>query len=120
VPWFAPSTTGQAGSIALRQRYLDGSLSVTVPTLLFLEVLNVAGRQLRWTAELLSELAAQLEDLGFHTGEPTLGAVAEWAGRGLTAYDAAYVALAQDLAVPLITADREIIRAAGQIARPPA
>ena len=104
----------------MRQRYEDGRLSVTVPALLFLEVLNVAGRQLRLPSELLSELATQLESLGFRTAEPPLTAVAAWAGRGLTAYDATYVALAEDLGVKLITADREIARIAGELARPPA
>lgn len=37
---------------------------------------------------------------------------------GLTAYDAAYVALAEERAVPLLTDDETIVKVAGEIARP--
>jgi len=118
MPWFAPAAVGQAEARALLRRYEDGTLNVTVPGLLYLEVLNVAARQLRWPGGRLSELSLRLEAIGFRTAEPGLPAIAEWAGRGLTAYDAAYVALAEELGVPLITADGDILRTARELARP--
>jgi predicted nucleic acid-binding protein len=118
MPWFAPAAVGQAEARALQQRYEDGHLAVTVPRLLYLELLNVAARQLRWPSDRLSELCDRLERIGFRTAEPGLNAIAGWAGRGLTAYDATYVALAEELEVPLITADGDILRRAGRVARP--
>ncbi len=83
-------------------------------------MLNIAARQLRWPTDRLAALASDLLDIGFQTAEPPLAGVAAWAARGLTAYDAAYVALAESLGIPLITADREIVRIAGPLARTPA
>ena len=62
------------------------------------------------------ELATTLEDLGLEVREPKLEGVARWTGRGLTAYDAAYVALAEAEAVKLITDDDLIVAGAPAIA----
>ena len=92
---------------------------MTVPPLLFLELLNVAGRQLRWNVETLEEFADRLDRTGFDVVEPELKPVAGWIGRGLTAYDASYVALAEQLGIPLITVDRAVLEAAPHVARRP-
>ena len=92
---------------------------MTVPPLLFLELLNVAGRQLRWGAKALDEFADQLDRTRFDVIEPELKPVARWVGQGLTAYDATYVALAEQLGIPLITFDRAILDAAPRVSRPP-
>lgn len=70
---------------------------MTAPPTLLLEVLNVAGR--KWLVG------------------PDLPAVARWVGRGLSAYDAAYVAVAEAAGVELVTADRRIVEVAPGIAR---
>jgi predicted nucleic acid-binding protein len=49
---------------------------------------------------------------------PALRDVARWAAAGLSAYDAAYVAVAQTFGAELITADQQIIAAAPDHARP--
>ena len=85
---------------------------------MFLELLNVAGRQLRWAVDELTELADRLQKSGFDVVEPDLARVATWVARGLTAYDASYVALAEQLDVPLATADRLILEVAPKIAVP--
>jgi len=110
---------GEAASAALRADYEAGRLLVTVPPLLFLELLNVAGRQLRWNVETLEEFADRLDRTGFDVVEPELKPVAGWIGRGLTAYDASYVALAEQLGIPLITVDRAVLEAAPRVARRP-
>jgi predicted nucleic acid-binding protein len=58
------------------------------------------------------QLAATLGELGFEPVEPSLPAVARWAARGLTAYDAAYVALAEETGASLLTDDAAILAAA--------
>jgi predicted nucleic acid-binding protein len=109
----------EPGSAALRAEFEAGRLSVTVPPLLFLELLNVAGRQLRWGTAALERFADDLDRTGFDVIDPELNTVARWIGRGLTAYDASYVALAEQTGIPLITADRAILQVAPQFARSP-
>lgn len=100
----------------LRSEFESGQLAVTVPTLLFLELVNVAGRQWRWREDRLQGLARELESAKFEALDPQLGRVAAWVSRGLTAYDASYVALAEQLAFPLVTEDRAILVAARDVA----
>lgn len=102
----------------LRDRYEQGDLLVTVPSLLFLDLLNVAGRRWSWDEANLHALAEALHALGFDVGEVELGTVAAWVARGLTAYDAAYVALAETRDVMLISDDDQILEVAASISSP--
>ena len=110
--WFCAEQRGSFEARQLRDDYQAGRLSVIVPSLLFLELLNVAGRRWRWEAEAVAELAEALGDLAFEVSDPELPSVASWVSRGLTAYDAAYVALAERREVALITDDDAIIEVA--------
>lgn len=117
--WFAPTDErGRNEAQELRGEYGKGKLVVVVPSLLFLEVLNVAARRWEWDEPALMILARGLEDLLFQTAEPGLGSIATWTARGLTAYDAVYVALAEHRGSPLITDDRAILGIADEVARP--
>ena len=116
--WFAEEQRGSGAAHELRDDYEAGRLSVTVPALLFLELLNVAGRRWSWDEAALVELADSLDDLLFEVAEPELQLVASWVARGLTAYDAAYVALAEEHGLPLVTDDQTIVAIAGELARP--
>jgi predicted nucleic acid-binding protein len=100
---------------ALRERFEAGELRVLAPPLLWLEILNVAARRWHWEEARLSRLASTLEDLGFQLVEPDLPGVARWAAAGLTAYDAAYVAVAEQTGSPLVTDDAEIIGTAPEL-----
>jgi len=100
----------------LRKRFEAGELRVLAPPLLWLEVLNVAARRWRWTEDQLKRLATSLPELGFELLEPELPDIARWSARGLTAYDAAYVAAAEQTGVELITDDAEIVRVAPELA----
>jgi predicted nucleic acid-binding protein len=64
----------------------------------------------------LTDLAVALDELGFEFEEPDLPRVATWTARGLTADDAAYLALAEARATPLITDDDLVVAVAGDIA----
>lgn len=116
--WFAEEQRGSGAAHELRGDYEAGRLSVTVPALLFLELLNVAGRRWTWDETALLALADSLGDLLFEVAEPELQLLASWVARGLTAYDAAYVALAEERGLPLVTDDQMIIAIAGELARP--
>ena len=100
----------------LRAAFEAGELTVLAPPLLHLEIVNVAGRRWHWSETSLVDLAVALEDLGFDVREPELTRVASWTAHGLTAYDAAYVALADGKGIRLITDDDPIVAAAAGIA----
>jgi predicted nucleic acid-binding protein len=100
----------------LRSQFQAGELQVFAPLLLWLEVVNVAARRWRWELAQLEQLAALLPELGFRLAEPELRDIARWSAEGLTAYDAAYVAVAEQAGIELITDDREIVRVAAPIA----
>ena len=103
---------------ALRAEYEAGDLLVFAPPLLGLEVINVAGRRWSWEKAGLVSLAAALDQLGFLPRGPELHRVARWTARGLTAYDAAYLGVAEAEGVPLITDDDLILAVAPEIAIP--
>jgi predicted nucleic acid-binding protein len=117
--WFSPAAIrSTVPSRRLRVEFESGELEVIAPPLIHLEILNVAGRRWDWDATALQELAEGLDDLAFDLVEPDLPAVARWVAAGLTAYDAAYVAVAEGAAAPLITGDQTILSLAPAIARP--
>jgi predicted nucleic acid-binding protein len=100
----------------LRAAFEGGELIVLAPPILHLEIVNVAGRRCHWSGPSLVDLAVALEDLGFDMREPELTRVARWTAHGLTAYGAAYVALAEGEGIRLITGDDPIVAAATGIA----
>lgn len=114
--WYANEDNDAATKLRIQHR--RGDLDVVVPTLLYLEVINIAARRWRWSEEALVELARGLDALSFDTVEPSLTGVATWAASGLTAYDASYVALAHEQGLPLVTADQEVLELAPGVARP--
>ena len=100
----------------LRAQFEDGGLRVLAPQLLWLELLNVAARRWGWPQAQLEQLAGTLEQLGFEVLKPELLSVARWAVNGLTAYDAAYVAVAEHAGAQLITDDEQIVAIAPRVA----
>lgn len=117
--WIPKTRSGPAAAaLALAAEFEAGRLSVVVPTFLQLELLNIAGRQWRWPQQALTELVAFLLTLRFEFIEPELDRVVAWIGRGLTSYDAAYVAVAEMRGATLVTTDREILEVAPAIAAP--
>jgi predicted nucleic acid-binding protein len=101
---------------ALRSAFQAGDLTVYAPPLMSLEILNIAGRRWRWDEARLMALVESLGDLGLVLADPDLGRVAAWTARGLTAYDATYVALAEMQSIRLITDDARIVDVATGIA----
>jgi predicted nucleic acid-binding protein len=119
IKWFrAEGERSVDAARALRRSFEAGELIVFTPPLLRLEIVNVAGRRWRWDEPALADLAGALDDLGFELTEPDLVRVARWTSRGLTAYDAAYVTVAESVGASLVTDDDLIIEIAGDIAQP--
>jgi predicted nucleic acid-binding protein len=103
---------------ALRGDFEAGELRVIAPPILWLEIINVAARRWRWDSSQLEALAASLSELGFELVEPEPEAIARWAGRGLTAYDAAYVALAARIGGVVVSNDATMRRHAAEAGLP--
>lgn len=117
--WFrARGEANVSAARALRVDYEAGTLTVLAPSLLRLELINVAARRWQLAERRLLELAQAVGDLGFQLVEPPLESVARWSARGLTAYDAAYVAVAEATGAPLVTDDELILSVASGLARP--
>jgi predicted nucleic acid-binding protein len=115
--WFrGEGERNSAAARSLRAAFEAGELLVFAPPLLRLEIVNVAGRRWRWAEGALLELAAALDELGFELREPELARVARWTAHGLTAYDAAYVAVAEVETISLVTDDDRIVAAAPEVA----
>jgi predicted nucleic acid-binding protein len=107
---------------ALQRAHLKGDLRVHVLDLAIYEVGNVLVRALRWPA---AQVADQIDDLAIICGSP-ITLTPTWARQAaqlaeehaLSFYDAAWAAVARDLDVPLVSADRELLRA-GLAVSPP-
>jgi predicted nucleic acid-binding protein len=116
--WFGPEELLSQEAGRIRMEYERGDLIVLCPRLVFLEILNVASRRWGWDEDGFARLAETLEALGFEAVEPSLTGIAAWAAHGLTAYDAAYVAVAEERRCLLVTDDDLTLSVAGDLAAP--
>lgn len=105
------------GAMHIRERIETPDESLHVPHVMDLEVLHVLRRHVlldALTPERSSEALEDLKSLNFFRYSHTPLADRIWALReNLTAYDAAYVALAEALDAPLVTTDARLARAPG-------
>ena len=89
---------------------------LSVPDLFYIECANILWKHTRRSGYPVDQARSALTDLGqlalrrVPTSELADQALAIAIQTGLTAYDACYVALAQQLAVPFVTADEKLAR----------
>lgn len=100
----------------LRDAFEAGTIRVVAPRLLILELLNVTGRRWGWAEPALRALAQELRASKIAYLEPDADDVAIWVARGLSAYDASYVAVATESGATLITDDERVVRVADGMA----
>jgi len=112
--WFDPDGDGRS----LRGDYEAGGLAVIGPRHLPQDVLAELAREHGLEPERLGPVAVEVARLRFELQEPSLGGMARWIGRGLPAHRAAYVALAHDLDLALVTDDDELHRLTPAARRP--
>lgn len=115
VKWFVREREAhREAAVTLRQRHVEGRTRLIVPELFLLEVPNAIKAGRRGTEEELAAVLTTLADLEIQVERHThqvlrkTNAVA-WAYK-LTWYDAVYVALAETLGFPCVTADDALLR----------
>lgn len=100
----------------LREQISTGG-SLLVPPIFWLEIVNVLARRYGYQPPAIVETVYELEQAGLATadvGRPGILSVIDAVGRfGLTAYDAAYLVLAESADAMLLTADARLASAAG-------
>lgn len=116
--WFGNESESVDAARSLRAAFEAGELIVLAPSLLFLEIISVAGSCWRWQEAALGDLAVSLKALDFEQVEPDISRVARWTAQGLSAYDAAYVVIAEAARIELVTDDETILTVAPGIATP--
>jgi predicted nucleic acid-binding protein len=114
VKWFLyQQEADRDRALALRELHILGRSTIHIPQFALLEVLNAVRFAPKATEE-DGELALEaLQDLNLETKPPESGLLRKanaiaWAYK-ITVYDALYVALAELIGYPLITADQAMI-----------
>jgi predicted nucleic acid-binding protein len=100
-------------SLALRDVYLQGNLTLLSPTLLIYELANVLRYKSELSSEQVQEAVESLLDFGFEWLSPspeTMSPAVRIAYQyGITVYDAAFVAIAEVLGIKFVTADKKLV-----------
>lgn len=115
VKWFIREREAdREEAFALRRRHVEGRTRMIVPELFLLEVPNAIKASKRATEDELSKVITTLHDLDLqlerHSWDVLRKANAIAWAYNLTWYDGVYVALAEVLGYPLVTADEALMR----------
>lgn len=114
IKWYrqGENLTGQA--LALRERYLDGQIELSVPTLLGYELANVLRYKEHLATDQVEEAVQSLFDLGLEwvpiSASTMRRAVVIARESGATVYDATFAAVAESLHAVFVTADERLVR----------
>ena len=113
--WFFPSEEDSRIALKLKSLFLSKEISISVPVLIYYEVNNLirsAVKSLRINEKLAKEayLGFLELDLITYSSKKLMELALEKAiALDVSSYDASYLALAEYLKIPLITADQKLI-----------
>lgn len=112
VKWFVEEEYSREARF-LKTTYVEGLIDIAVPSILYYEVLNALKYSGGFGEEELKDIARILENFQLNTyelnGEYALKTIEYAMRKGVTVYDASYVALADLLNTILYTADYKLI-----------
>ncbi|MCD6444715.1 type II toxin-antitoxin system VapC family toxin [Candidatus Bathyarchaeota archaeon] len=112
VKWFVEEE-GSDKALRLRDKYIDGEISIIAPELIIFEVLNALYYKRLFSESEMKEISEALEAYSFTLyslkGEYAEKTVETAVENGITIYDASYVALAMIRDTYLYTADEKLI-----------
>ncbi len=113
VKWFVKEEYSREARL-LREAYAAGTIDIAVPSILPFEVLNALKYSGGFGEEELKEVSTVLDDFQFThyglTGELAQNAVEIAMRKGVTIYDASYLALAKLLKTAVYTAGTKLVR----------
>jgi len=113
VKWFIEEEFSREARL-LRDAYADGLVDIVAPSLLPYEVLNALKYSGAFGEDELKEVATAIEDFQIRLfnlqGELARKAIELAMRKGITVYDASYVALAHILGTIVYTADEKLIK----------
>ena len=117
VPWFFTDEPRRDHALLARDAMRDQPARFVVPPLFHSEFVHVLARKSGKDERFVKEALALILALGLRTvllPEAALLRTAHWSCRGLSGYDATYVALAEDLGGVWLTADERAAKTAGR------
>jgi predicted nucleic acid-binding protein len=110
--WFRKDEIWRETASQLRQAYLDGHMLICVPDLLIYEIANVLRYKPDLTQRQVQEALASLYDMQIRIIEISHEVVKQAIHlayfHDITVYDAIFVATAESLNIPFITADDKL------------
>ena len=111
VKWYIPEQHHEQAR-ALRDDFLNGKHDLCTPALMPFETVNALNYSGYYDGERLREAATSLDNYGIElVSFGSVGPIAEITNTvGITAYDAAYVALAVERDATAYTADRNLVQ----------
>ena len=115
VKWFLHhQEADRDGALALRDLHISGRSTIYIPRLAFLEVLNAIRFSPKADEEDGETALETLQDLNLETKSADVNLLRKanaiaWAYK-ITIYDSLYVALAEQVGYPLITADDVMVK----------
>lgn len=113
--WFFPSEEDSKVALKIRELFLSKDISISVPVLIYYEVNNLirtAIKSFRIDEDLAREAYQgflELDMVAYSSQELMEIALERAVFLDISSYDAAYIALAEYLKIPLITADQKLI-----------
>lgn len=122
VKWFKKKNEQHSKQAeTLLQNFLSGTVRVSIPTLLFTELVSIAAFDHTVSEEHWQEALVFLFSLTWHVYPPDQFFIKDTyqlaKGLGLSAYDATYLAVAKRCNAVVVTEDKELLAKGGNLVR---